>query len=90
MISTRYQARCSLPRRRSTGSVPRLASLLLVGNSPLAFAKGRRSKRRRRPRATIVPYMIVIVPSFRVGLMTVCRPSRRADKPPEKSSDDDE
>ena len=67
-----------------------LVLCVLATASPLAVAKSKKKEEAAAPtKSYTVPYMIVIA-LVSIGLMTVARPSRRADKPPDKKAKDEE
>lgn len=67
-----------------------LVLCVLATASPLALAKSKKKEEAAAPtKSYTVPYMIVIA-LVSIGLMTVARPSRRADKPPDKKLREEE
>ena len=64
-------------------------AIVLASASP-AWAKKSKAEAEAQPtKSYVVPYMIVIM-FVAVGLMTVCRPSRRADKVEDRHEQDDD
>jgi hypothetical protein len=67
-----------------------LAASLVATSPSLAFAAPKKKEVEAAPtKSYTVPYMIVLA-MLGIGLMTVCRPSSRHDKPPEKIKEDEE
>ena len=63
-------------------------SVLSLGSPALAAPK-KKVVEEAETKSYTMPYLIVII-LIGVGLMAICRPSRRADKPDEKFKKDEE
>jgi len=67
-----------------------LVLCLLATAAPVALAKSKKKEDAAPPtKSYTIPYMIVIA-VVSIGLMTVARPGRRADKPPDAKMKDEE
>ncbi len=79
----------SSPRfaRRATWAA--LAILFFLLSSPALAAPRKKVVEEAETKNYTVPYLIVVI-LIGVGLMAICRPSHRADKPDEKVKPDEE
>jgi hypothetical protein len=84
--------------KKILGSCPRFARQAAWGalavyfwslGSPAIAAAKKKVVEEAETKSYTVPYLIVIM-LIGVGLMAICRPSRRADKPNEKVKQDEE
>jgi hypothetical protein len=68
-----------------------LALALWFSSAGVVMAKGKKIEKDAAPptKSYVFPYMIVLA-VLGLGVMTVCRPSKRADKPRERIKDDEE
>ncbi len=67
-----------------------LVVILWLGTSSDALAQKKKQEKEAAPtKSYVLPYMIVLA-VVGVGVMTVCRPGRRLDKPHERIKDDEE
>jgi hypothetical protein len=64
-----------------------LVACLLV-TSPALAAKKKKEEEGPAKKSYVIPYMVVLM-LVSVGLMTVCRPGRRKDRPDEKKKDEE-
>jgi uncharacterized membrane protein (DUF485 family) len=88
---TRFQRMVARARQFAfRAAVVGLVAYFWLLTSPLVLAAGK--KKAEAPAETksyTMPYLIVIM-VISMGLMTICRPSRRADKPEEKRRSEEE
>ncbi len=63
--------------------------LILLDASPAAWAKKSKAEEVAPTKSYVMPYMIVIM-MIGVGLMTACRPAKRADKVEDRHEKDNE
>ena len=68
-----------------------LALALCLATPGVALAKGKKIAEKEAPatKSYVFPYMIVLA-VLGLGVMTVCRPSKRLDKPNERIKDEEE
>jgi hypothetical protein len=87
LLSTQLAAAGTRLARRALPWV--CAFCFWLETSPLAWAKGKKAEEVVETKSWVVPYMIVLA-FVGLGLMTVLRPSTRAEKPPETAKQDDD
>ena len=66
-----------------------LAACFWLLSSPVAWAAKKKVVEEAPTKSYTLPYLIVII-LIGAGLMAICRPSRRADRPEEKLKPDEE
>jgi hypothetical protein len=66
-----------------------LAIALWLSATGLALAAPKKQEKAAPPKKSYVMSYMIVIAVLGVGLMTVCRPGRRLDKPREKIKDDE-
>jgi len=88
--STKFAARLNRVRGwLLQGEVLLWTVVIWLMSSPLALAAKKKAEEAKPEKSYVAPYFIVMM-LLGLGLMAVCRPSSRADRPDDKKNEDDE
>jgi hypothetical protein len=89
-LANTLERRISAFRRLLRGARWLAVTLALwLSLSGLALAAPKKKEKEAAPTKSYVASYFILIMVLGVGLMTVCRPGRRLDKPPEKIKDEE-